>query len=250
MAAVRVASTGADELVNGAVIPATDISIDALKPQGGAIDVAAVAGPRRQGRAGVGHDRPGRVPSSTGSIADALIGPVASGDRPARRCGRPAQALARRSRHHPAGAAGGARRRRAAQLPDALPEQRRVARHGRQPSRDRAAQCHRRQDHHRAAGVQHRLQHSRRADHASSTPRPPPSTATRSGASCPTSRSPPTSPRPPSSCRAYWAESFGTTIDGVLSFDPVALSYLLGATGPVTLPPARRSPPRTPCPSC
>ncbi|SDK43400.1 Protein of unknown function [Cryobacterium psychrotolerans] len=35
--------------------------------------------------------------------------------------------------------------------------------------------------------------------------------------------------------KAYWAESFGTRVDGVISFDPVALSYLLGATGPVTL---------------
>ena len=35
--------------------------------------------------------------------------------------------------------------------------------------------------------------------------------------------------------RAFWAESFGTPIDGVASFDPVALSYLLSATGPVTL---------------
>jgi len=36
--------------------------------------------------------------------------------------------------------------------------------------------------------------------------------------------------------RAYWAESFGTPIDAVASFDPVALSYLLRAIGPVTLP--------------
>ncbi len=35
--------------------------------------------------------------------------------------------------------------------------------------------------------------------------------------------------------RAYWAETFGTPIDGVISFDPVALSYLLTATGPLTL---------------
>lgn len=35
--------------------------------------------------------------------------------------------------------------------------------------------------------------------------------------------------------RAFWAESFGTPVDGVLSIDPVALSYLLEATGPVTL---------------
>lgn len=36
--------------------------------------------------------------------------------------------------------------------------------------------------------------------------------------------------------RAFWAESFGTAVDAVVSIDPVALSYLLGATGPVTLP--------------
>lgn len=35
--------------------------------------------------------------------------------------------------------------------------------------------------------------------------------------------------------RAFWAESFGTPVDAVVSFDPVALSYLVGATGPVTL---------------
>lgn len=37
--------------------------------------------------------------------------------------------------------------------------------------------------------------------------------------------------------KAYWAEEFGTDtpIDGVISFDPVGLSYLLGATGPVSL---------------
>ena len=35
---------------------------------------------------------------------------------------------------------------------------------------------------------------------------------------------------------AFWAEEFGTRVDGVMSFDPVALSYLLQATGPVTLP--------------
>lgn len=35
---------------------------------------------------------------------------------------------------------------------------------------------------------------------------------------------------------AYWAESFGTPIDATLSIDPVALSYLMAATGPVTLP--------------
>lgn len=36
--------------------------------------------------------------------------------------------------------------------------------------------------------------------------------------------------------RAYWAESFGTPVDAVVSFDPVALSYLLRATGPAVIP--------------
>lgn len=36
--------------------------------------------------------------------------------------------------------------------------------------------------------------------------------------------------------RAWWAEEFGTAIDAVVSFDPVALSYLLKATGPATVP--------------
>lgn len=35
--------------------------------------------------------------------------------------------------------------------------------------------------------------------------------------------------------RAYWAEEDPTHIDGVISFDPVALSYLLEATGPIPL---------------
>ena len=36
--------------------------------------------------------------------------------------------------------------------------------------------------------------------------------------------------------RAWWAEEFGTPIDAVVSFDPVALSYLLKATGPAVVP--------------
>lgn len=36
--------------------------------------------------------------------------------------------------------------------------------------------------------------------------------------------------------QAYWKRQFGLTVDGVVSFDPVALSYLLRATGPMTLP--------------
>ncbi|MDQ4214232.1 DUF4012 domain-containing protein [Microbacterium sp. ASV81] len=37
--------------------------------------------------------------------------------------------------------------------------------------------------------------------------------------------------------RAFWAESFGTPVDAVASVDPVALSYVLRAIGPVTMPP-------------
>ncbi|MEV7631642.1 DUF4012 domain-containing protein [Microbacterium sp. NPDC089318] len=36
--------------------------------------------------------------------------------------------------------------------------------------------------------------------------------------------------------RAWWAEEFGSPIDAVISFDPVALSYLLKATGPAVVP--------------
>jgi hypothetical protein len=36
--------------------------------------------------------------------------------------------------------------------------------------------------------------------------------------------------------REMWARETGTQVDGVLSLDPVALSYLLEATGPITLP--------------
>lgn len=35
---------------------------------------------------------------------------------------------------------------------------------------------------------------------------------------------------------AFWAESYGTPVSATLSIDPVALSYLMAATGPVTLP--------------
>jgi hypothetical protein len=36
--------------------------------------------------------------------------------------------------------------------------------------------------------------------------------------------------------QAFWQRASGQKVDGVLSFDPVALSYLLSATGPVALP--------------
>jgi hypothetical protein len=35
--------------------------------------------------------------------------------------------------------------------------------------------------------------------------------------------------------RAMWKKAYGGKVDGVISFDPVALSYLMKATGPVTL---------------
>lgn len=36
--------------------------------------------------------------------------------------------------------------------------------------------------------------------------------------------------------KRFWTESRGTEVDGVISIDPVALSYILDATGPITLP--------------
>lgn len=36
--------------------------------------------------------------------------------------------------------------------------------------------------------------------------------------------------------KTMWAEQTGTNVDGVIAIDPVALSYILGAVGPVTMP--------------
>lgn len=36
--------------------------------------------------------------------------------------------------------------------------------------------------------------------------------------------------------KSMWAEQSGTTVDGVIAIDPIALSYILGAVGPVTMP--------------
>lgn len=36
--------------------------------------------------------------------------------------------------------------------------------------------------------------------------------------------------------KAMWAEQTGMDVDGVIAIDPVALSYILGAVGPVTMP--------------
>lgn len=36
--------------------------------------------------------------------------------------------------------------------------------------------------------------------------------------------------------REMWRQKFGTVVDGVISIDPVALGYILGATGPISLP--------------
>ncbi len=36
--------------------------------------------------------------------------------------------------------------------------------------------------------------------------------------------------------RSMWEQNSGTTVDGAIAIDPVALSYILGAVGPVTMP--------------
>ena len=36
--------------------------------------------------------------------------------------------------------------------------------------------------------------------------------------------------------KTMWAEQTGTFVDGVIAIDPVALSYILGAVGPITMP--------------
>ncbi|MGY4867405.1 DUF4012 domain-containing protein [Mycolicibacterium elephantis] len=40
--------------------------------------------------------------------------------------------------------------------------------------------------------------------------------------------------------RSMWAEESGMTVDGVIALDPVALSYILSAVGPVTMPDGER----------
>ncbi|MDA4109417.1 DUF4012 domain-containing protein [Mycolicibacterium holsaticum] len=40
--------------------------------------------------------------------------------------------------------------------------------------------------------------------------------------------------------RSMWAEESGMNVDGVIALDPVALSYILGAVGPVTMPDGER----------
>lgn len=43
-------------------------------------------------------------------------------------------------------------------------------------------------------------------------------------------------PRAAEIARAHWEDTFGVRPDGVVAVDPVALQYVLGATGPVTVP--------------
>jgi hypothetical protein len=45
----------------------------------------------------------------------------------------------------------------------------------------------------------------------------------------------PNFPRTAQLAQAMWRRATGVTVDGVMSADPVALSYLLGGTGPITL---------------
>lgn len=40
--------------------------------------------------------------------------------------------------------------------------------------------------------------------------------------------------------RSMWAKQSGTNVDGVIAIDPVALSYILGAVGPVVMPDGER----------
>lgn len=47
-------------------------------------------------------------------------------------------------------------------------------------------------------------------------------------------------PRTGQLMRAFYKKSFGTSVDGVISVDPVALSYLIKGTGPITLADGKR----------
>ncbi|GAA1750773.1 DUF4012 domain-containing protein [Agromyces humatus] len=234
MAAVRVASTGADELVNGAVIPATEISMDALKPQGGAIDVVAVqqlADKVEQASRAIDQ-----VSAELDGVdREALIGPVASGiDRLDEAVGqlKPTLDAANTTLQVLPAALGADGPRNYLMLFQNNAESRGT---GGNPAAIVMINV--------TDGKLTITQQADSGDFNNNRPSPimelDPETAAlygdKIGRFMPDITLTPDFTESAEIMRAYWAESFGTPIDGVLSFDPVALSYLLGATGPVKL---------------
>ncbi|WP_344296874.1 DUF4012 domain-containing protein [Agromyces neolithicus] len=234
MAAVRVASTGADELVNGAVIPATGITIDALKPQGGAIDLAALQ--QLADTVGAASDTIDQVASDLNGLdRSALIGPVASGveklDEAVTKL-KPTLDTADTTLKVLPGALGADGPRNYLMLFQNNAESRGT---GGNPAAVVLVNV--------TDGKISIAKQASSADFNNNRDEPivelNPETAAlygdKIGRFMQDVTLTPDFTESAEIMRAFWAESFGTPIDGVVSFDPVALSYLLGATGPVKL---------------
>ncbi|WP_173922347.1 DUF4012 domain-containing protein [Agromyces sp. Marseille-P2726] len=233
--AVRVASASVDELVSDAVLPATEVSVEALKPQGGAIDVAAVEQLAQT---------VGTAASSVRNVAaelerldrPALIGPVADGiaklDRVVAELTPTLDAADKTLKLLPA-ALGADGPRNYLMLFQNNAESRGT---GGNPAAIVMVNV--------TDGVISIAQQASSADFANNRPEPivaiDPETEAlygdKIGRFMQDITLTPDFTESAEIMRAWWAETFGTQVDGVVSFDPVGLSYLLGATGPVTLP--------------
>jgi hypothetical protein len=233
--AVRVASASVDQIVTEAVMPATEISIEALKPQGGAIDVAAVQ--QLADTVGTAARAVRNVAAELDSLdRDALIGPVADGigklDRVVAELTPTLDAADTTLKLLPA-ALGADGPRNYLMLFQNNAESRGT---GGNPAAIVMVNV--------TDGVISIAQQASSSDFANNRPEPivplDPETAAlygdKIGRFMQDITLTPDFTESAEIMRAWWAESFGTQIDGVVSFDPVALSYLLSATGPVTLP--------------
>ena len=234
MAAVRVSSTAVDDLVHGAVIPATDITIDALKPQGGAIDLVVLQ--QLADTVGTASDTIDQVASDLNGLdRSALIGPVESGvkqlDEAVTKL-KPTLDTADTTLKVLPAALGADGPRNYLMLFQNNAESRGT---GGNPAAVVLVNV--------TDGKISIAKQANSGDFNNNRPEPiielHPETAAlygdKIGRFMPDITLTPDFTESAELMRAYWAESFGTPIDGVVSFDPVALSYLLGATGPVKL---------------
>lgn len=233
--AVRVASAAVDDLVAGAVVPATQLSLDALKPKDGAIDVAAV-----QQLATIVEDASDTVQQVSTDLdtidRGALIEQVESGvvkleDAVAKI--EPALTAADTTLQLLPGALGAEGPRNYLMLFQNNAEARGA---GGNPAAILLVNV--------TDGRISIAQQASSTDFQNARPTPvtelnPETTALygdKVGRYMQDIMLTPDFTESADIMRAWWAESFGTPIDAVVSFDPVGLGYLLGATGPVTLP--------------
>jgi len=234
MAAVRVSSTAVDDLVNGAVIPATDITVEALKPQGGVVDLVALQ--QLADTVGTVSDTIDQVAADLDGLdRSSLIGPVESGvnqlDEAVTKL-KPTLDTADTTLKVLPAALGADGPRNYLMLFQNNAESRGT---GGNPAAIVMINA--------TDGKLTITKQANSGDFNNNRPAPimelHPETAAlygdKIGRFMPDITLTPDFTESAELMRAYWAESFGTPVDGVLSFDPVALSYLLEATGPVTL---------------